>query len=100
MSLFGRLKRRLAVGWIVGLLKGAAEGKMGEAAKTWYWRAAGLKTWIGLALGVAWYALDYLSQAGECPSCGTYAGWVLAASGVLVSVGLLDKGLRAEAPRP
>ena len=86
------------MGWIVGLVRGVAEGDYGPQAKAVYWRVAGLKTWLGLALGLAWYALSYLYDAGECMQCGDYAGWLLAASGVLVSVGLLDKGLRAEPP--
>ena len=77
-----------------------AEGDFGEGPKRAYWWLAGKKTWTGIALGVAWYALSDAGQRGLCAPCASYAEWLLYLSGILVSTGLLDKALRSAAPVP
>lgn len=83
---------------LVHLIRKVAEGDFGEPAKAAYWKLAGIKTWSGVVLGVAWYGLTQASAAGVCADCSTWAGYVLASSLFLVSVGLVDAGFRARPP--
>lgn len=83
---------------LVHLIRKVAEGDFGAVPKAIYWRCAGLKTWSGVVLALVWYALTQASAAGLCADCSAWAGYVLSASLLLVSVGLVDAGFRARPP--
>jgi uncharacterized membrane protein YedE/YeeE len=82
------------------LLKAIAEGKAGEPAKAIYWKTVGYKTPAGaLVFGVG-AGLGYVcgSYHDVYPWACTAQTWLMGAGGLLVSVGLVDGGTRAEPP--
>ncbi len=83
---------------LIHLIRKIAEGDFGEAPKIVYWKLAGVKTWTGLLLGIAWFGLTKAAEAGLCADCSAWSGYVLTASLFLVSVGLVDAGFRARPP--
>lgn len=88
------------------LVKGIAEGKFGEAPKTWYWKLAGLKTWITAVIVVIGFGLDQFASSGLCVpdgpidfSCQGAAVSLYTFAGFLAAVGLYDGAVRSEAPK-
>lgn len=83
---------------LVHLIRKVAEGDFGEKPKWLYWKLAGIKTWSGLVVGIAWFGLTQAGASGLCASCDAFAGYILSASAFLISVGLLDAAFRAQPP--
>jgi len=97
-------------GLLAKLLKDVGEGKYGEGPKKFYWGMAGKKTWTGVGI-VALYGLGQVAvnALGTCvPECGSpealaqlenVLGYFPPAVAVLVTVGLVDAGVRIDPPK-
>lgn len=83
---------------LIHLIRKVAEGDFGAVPKAIYWKLAGIKTWTGLLLSIAWFGLTKASEAGLCADCSAWAGYVLAVGAFLVWAGLVDAGFRARPP--
>jgi putative copper export protein len=91
-------------------VKDVAEGKHGETLERLYWKAAGKKTLIAIALAAAYgFAEVVLHIFQSCaPECATpeaievFARWISWGPHLvafLVAVGLYDGAVRLEAPK-
>ncbi len=84
---------------LVKVIKGASEGKFGPKAQKVYSSLEGLKTWTGAVVVAVTFALETLAGAGLCADCDAYATTAYTVGAFLLSVGLLDGAVRAEAPK-
>lgn len=91
-KLFGGLGRWLGVRYAQQWLRNAAEGKLGPRWQAAYWWTVGRKTYWGFALLLVTVALTALGEDKLTVTVGVVGG-------VLVTLGLLDKGWRGETPR-
>jgi hypothetical protein len=81
------------------LLVKAAEGDLGPALKTAYWKTAGYKTYIGLAFGAIALLLDYAGKNG-CQECQGAAVEISAGiAAVTMYIGQIDVGIRTDPPQ-
>jgi len=83
----------------VKIVLGIAEGKFGTKAQSIYQALEGLKTWTAIVIAVVTFGLEKAAVAGLCEQCGDYALYAYSVSAFLLTVGLLDGAVRAEAPK-
>jgi hypothetical protein len=82
------------------LLRACADGDLGPQAKAIYWALAGKKTYIGIGLAVAAFALEKLVAAPPDYAWETWTlGLVYSFSGIFFAAGLVDDPLRQEPPK-
>jgi hypothetical protein len=111
MGLIGKAKG-FGVGMIAGhVLKAAAEGRLGTIPKSVYWHLKGIKTVIGVALGVVAGIVLVLDQHGVCAlalqhwawfDCGAWTAgivkWTASLATFFLWIGQVDGSLHLDAP--
>jgi hypothetical protein len=87
---------------LAAILKAAGDGDFGPAVEKAYWWAAGKKTLWGIILLGVTISLDALAKAApaEYPWAGPACTAVGTVAVVLTGLGLVDGGVREQAPVP